>query len=90
MLQSEFFFYLIVILVIIAAVILLVLTHAGLFYTLRFRMVPPPVLPRHVAYVLKTGAYKNAGPAFRKLSSLAPKTNLFGIYYDDTYTVSLL
>ena len=51
-------------------------------------MVPPPVLPHHVAYVSKTGAYKNAGPAFKRLCALAPKTKLFGIYYDDPDTVS--
>ena len=70
------------------AVVLLVLTHAGFFYTIRLRMVPPPVLPHHVAYVQKTGTYKNAGAAFKRLGSLAPKTKLFGIYYDDPDTVS--
>ena len=87
MLQSDFFFYLIVVLVVIIAVLLLVLTHAGFFYTLRLRMVTPPVLPHHVAYILKTGPYKNCGPVFKKLGTLAPKTKLFGIFYDDTYKV---
>lgn len=88
MLQSDFFFYLVVVLVIIIAVLLLLLTHAGFFYTLRIRTVRPPVLPHHIAYTLRTGAYKNVGPVFRKLSTLAPKTKLFGIYYDDPNTVS--
>lgn len=88
MLQSEFFFYLIVILVIVIVVAWLVLTHAGFFYTIRLRQARPPVLPHHVAYMLKTGAYKNAGPAFKRLCTLAPKIKKFGIYYDDPDTVS--
>ena len=88
MLQSDFFFYLIVILVVVIVVGLMVLIHAGFFYTLRLRMVPPPVLPHYVAYTLRTGAYKNVGPAFRRLSALAPRTKLFGIYYDCSDNVS--
>ena len=53
-------------------------------------MVTPPVLPHHVAYLLRTGPYKNAGSAFKKLCTLAPNTKLFGIYYDDPDTVSHL
>jgi len=88
MFQSDFFFYLIVVLVIVVVVILMVLTHAGFFYTIRLRMMPPPVLPHYVAYLLKTGPYKNAGPVFKKLSILAPNAKLFGIYYDDPDIVS--
>lgn len=88
MLQSDFFFYLIVVLVVVIAVVLLVLTHAGFFYTLRLRMIPPPVLPHHVAYLMKTGPYKNVGPLFKRLSILAPRAKLFGIYYDDPDIVS--
>ena len=54
-------------------------------------MVPPPVLPHHVAYTLRTGPYKNAGSAFQDLCKLIPpSTRAFGIYYDDTYKVSHL
>ena len=90
MLQSNFFFYLVVVVVILIVVGLIVLIHAGLFYKPRVRVVAHPVSPRHVAYVAKTGPYKNVGSAFRKLGSLAPKTTLFGIYYDDTDKVTIL
>ena len=90
MLQFDFLFYLILVFVILIAVGLLILTHAGFFYTLRLRMVPPPVLPLNVAYILKTGPYKNSGAEFKKLSTLAPKTKLFGIYYDDPDMVNYL
>jgi len=47
----------------------------------------PNALPRHFAYITKTGLYKNCGEAFKALAKLAPKKTLFGRYYDDTETV---
>ena len=57
-----------------------VLTHAGFFYMVRIRMGIPPVLPHHVAYILRNGP---AFDTFYSLAKLAFKTKLFGIYYDD-------
>ena len=51
-------------------------------------MITPPVLLRHVTYLLKVEPYKNAGAAFKNLSALAPNATLFGIYYDDDDKVS--
>ena len=88
--QADLVFYLVmfVILVIIAA--LAVVVDAGYFHTVRVRMAAPHVQPRHFAYVVKTGPYKNCVGAFSSLAKLAPKKILFGIYYDDPDTVSLL
>jgi len=81
--QWDLLFYLIVVVGIVLVVAVGVLTHAGFFYTVRIRMGTPPVLPHHVAYILRTGPYEKAGDTFYPLAKLSPKTKLFGIYYDD-------
>ena len=87
--QWDFLFYLVVIVAVLLLIALGVLTHAGFFYTVRIRMSTPPVLPHHVAYILRTGPYEKAGDTFYPLAKLAPKTKLFGIYYDDPNVVRI-
>lgn len=81
--QTDVVFYLVMIVIFVIIVILAVLAHAGFFHEVRVRMAAPNVFPRHFAYIVKTGPYKNCGEVFKTLAKLAPKKTLFGIYYDD-------
>jgi len=87
--QADLVFYLVMFVILVISAVLAVLVHAGYFHTVRIRMAAPHVQPRHFAYVVKTGPYKNCAGTFSSLAKLAPKKILFGVYYDDPDVVSL-
>ena len=74
----------------LAALILLILitifgfvVYSGLFATIIPGAGPPPIKNVKIAYKFGRGPYKNVGPIFTEVCSLAPRLRCVGIYYDD-------
>lgn len=70
--------------------LLALLVYSGLFYTYTIRCSIPASLPKRIAYTTYKGRYQDVGKVFCKLCDLVPHKRLFGIYYDDPKTVSIL
>ena len=79
-----------VLILIILLTILGFAIYSGLFVTINPGAGPPPIKNVKIAYKFGRGAYKNVGPIFTEVTSLAPKLRCIGIYYDDPKQVSSL
>ncbi|XP_051874844.1 testis-expressed protein 264 homolog isoform X2 [Pristis pectinata] len=61
--------------------------YSGLLAKVSVRSGPPPIGALTVAYKYKQGPYREAAHLFTEITSIAPKLNCIGIYYDDPQQV---
>uniref|UniRef100_A0A3Q2FBX4 Testis expressed 264, ER-phagy receptor a n=1 Tax=Cyprinodon variegatus TaxID=28743 RepID=A0A3Q2FBX4_CYPVA len=59
------------------------LVYSGLLSDVVVKTGAPPIRNVTVAYKFRVGAYKDCGAFFTECSSICPKLNSIGIYYDD-------
>ena len=72
-----------VLFILLLLTILLLVSYSGLFHTIQIGAGPPPVTNLKVVYKYGKGSYKEAGPVFSDVTSIAPRHKCFGVYYDD-------
>ena len=80
--------FIIIILIVFCSLALLgtmfiLIVYSGLFTHIEVSAGPPPIENARVLYKSGVGSYKNTGPIFTEVTSIAPRKKSFGIYYDD-------
>ena len=70
------------------ATVAYLLHYIGIFYEVKVSVGKPIVGDVWIAYKSHEGPYHKCGPHFTEITSLCPKLDSIGIYYDDPKKVS--